>query len=81
MVIAMHVTYISYCAEGNCDAELPSGTIRAIIMLAAHFAGRDRGQTIGGIKDSDRAGKLRSDNDFADRRYSLFLKLQLRRIE
>lgn len=50
-------------------AELPSRTIRAIIVRAAHFRAE---QTIGGIKDSDRAGKLRSDNDSADRGYLIF---------
>lgn len=42
--------------------------------LTHRFTGRMSRQTIGG-KDFDRAGKLRSDNDSADR-VVLFLKLQ-----
>lgn len=57
--------------RGNGDAGLPSGTIRAIIVRAAHFR-VGTGQTIGGIKDSVRAGKLRSDNDAAERGYLIF---------
>lgn len=34
-----------------------------------------------GIKDSSRAGKLRSDNDSVDIAVFLFLKLQFRRID